>query len=91
MKKAYKIKIYGRVTGVGFRYFVLEKSENYPSLTGYVRNICSGEVEVFLQGEEDDIGAMIGWLYLGPSFAKVESIEKTEVNFDPSMSSFAIR
>lgn len=90
-KAAYLVKIYGRVTGVGFRFFVLDKSREYPSVTGYVRNVCRGEVEVLVQGDEDEVEAMIGCLRLGPPYADVESLEKIKVNFQPEIKDFQIR
>jgi acylphosphatase len=44
----------GRVQGVGFRFTVLNVANNY-RLTGYVRNLSNGGVEVFVQGHFESI------------------------------------
>lgn len=44
----------GRVQGVGFRYKVNELAREFP-IQGYVKNLASGDVELQVQGEEDDV------------------------------------
>ena len=41
----------GRVQGVGFRYSVCRIAENY-SVTGFVRNLSNGDVEIMAEGPE---------------------------------------
>ena len=44
----------GRVQGVSFRSFTVEKAEKL-GLTGWVRNLDNGEVESVVEGEEEDV------------------------------------
>ncbi len=44
----------GRVQGVGFRYRVATIAKRLP-VTGYVRNLPDGSVEVIVEGVEADI------------------------------------
>ena len=44
----------GRVQGVGFRFTALDIARRY-KLTGLVRNLMSGTVEMIVQGPSDDI------------------------------------
>jgi len=44
----------GRVQGVGFRFTTLDVANRY-KLTGWVRNLPDGTVEMIAQGPEDDI------------------------------------
>jgi len=62
--KSYKIKITGRVQGVGFRPFVyrLAKSNN---LTGWVLN-STGSVEILVQGNDSNIKNFIDTLNQDP-------------------------
>ncbi|HPO90704.1 MAG TPA: acylphosphatase [Victivallales bacterium] len=90
-KKACLIRIKGKVTGVGFRWFTLDMSSKYKSITGYVRNLCSGEVEALIQGSFDEVELMIQGLKIGPPYAKVDSIEITPVKFDETIKNFTIR
>lgn len=71
-EKAYFIKIKGRVTGVAFRYSALQKSQDFPSLTGYIRNAGYGEVETLVQGDSEEVDRMIIWLRQGPSLARID-------------------
>ena len=73
MKQAYLIRISGRVTGVGFRYSILRWAEELPRLEGYARNAGYGEVEVLLQGPEDQIETMIAHLRQGPPGARIDN------------------
>ncbi len=59
MQKAAKQIIFtGRVQGVGFRFTVFNVA-NRCQLTGIVRNIASGDVEMIVQGHPKDIADCI--------------------------------
>lgn len=91
MKKAYLIKVSGRVTGVGFRYSALQEAEKYPGLKGYVRNVGYGQVEALLQGDADEVSLMIDWFKKGPRFAHVEDITVEELALDDELQEFDIK
>ena len=55
------IIFYGRVQGVGFRYYAVNKA-NQLGLTGWVRNLPEGTVEMEVQGEEPLIDQLIIFL-----------------------------
>jgi tRNA pseudouridine55 synthase len=67
-------KVYGRVQGVGYRYFVKEKAQIL-DLFGYVKNLEDGTVEVLAQGREENLQKLIEELKKGPYLAKVEKID----------------
>src|SRR5581483_6235688 len=46
--------IRGRVQGVGFRYFAQRAAQGL-GLTGYVRNLDDGRVEVYAAGADDKL------------------------------------
>ena len=51
----------GRVQGVGFRY----KAQYFAKrmgLTGWVKNLWDGRVEMKVQGDEAMIGRLVSWL-----------------------------
>jgi acylphosphatase len=48
----------GRVQGVGFRFTALDIAKRY-RLTGWVRNLPDGTVEMLAQGPSDDISDCI--------------------------------
>lgn len=49
----------GYVQGVGFRYTVRSIAKHHPSVTGYVRNLADGTVELVAQGLEASINALL--------------------------------
>ncbi|MHC4499628.1 MAG: acylphosphatase [Planctomycetota bacterium] len=51
---AKRIIFVGRVQGVGFRFTVYNVANRY-ALTGWVRNLLDGTVEMLAQGTSDDI------------------------------------
>ncbi|MBS6008340.1 MAG: acylphosphatase [Haemophilus parahaemolyticus] len=65
--------VFGRVQGVGFRFFTLQQAGKL-GLKGSVRNRIDGSVEVIAQGSENQIALMRAWLLDGPKTAKVERV-----------------
>lgn len=74
MVKKIKIKVFGEVQGVFFRYSTKEKA-NQLELKGWVRNVEDGTVEIMAEGEEEKLKKFIDWCYIGPPAAKVEKME----------------
>ena len=56
MKK--HLLIFGKVQGVGFRYWLYEKAIK-KNIRGYVKNRISGEVEALLIGNDEDVNEVI--------------------------------
>ncbi|STO65136.1 acylphosphatase [Haemophilus parahaemolyticus] len=65
--------IFGRVQGVGFRFFTLQEASKL-GIKGTVRNRIDGSVEVIAQGTEDQISLMRAWLLDGTKTATVERV-----------------
>ena len=55
------IVFYGRVQGVGFRYYAVNKA-NQLGLTGWVKKLPDGTVEMEVQGEKPLIDQLIIFL-----------------------------
>ena len=49
----------GHVQGVGFRFLTTEISGEYPEITGFVRNLPDGRVEVVAEGPEVEADAFL--------------------------------
>jgi acylphosphatase len=64
----------GRVQGVGFRYFVVEKAASL-GLRGYARNENNGDVEVLAQGPRPALEHLLSLLRRGPSAAYVSDVQ----------------
>jgi acylphosphatase len=78
MVKHLKLKIYGRVQGVGFRWCAYEKFVEL-GLVGKAENREDGTVEIFAEGEEEILQQLINWAEKGPDGAKVEKLETEEL------------
>ena len=67
--------IFGRVQGVGFRWFVREQAQLL-GCSGYVRNHPAGDrVEVVTEGLQDILEDLLARLQRGPADAHVNHIE----------------
>ena len=58
MRKRATVFYSGRVQGVGFRYTAREIACGY-ELTGYVRNLHDGRVELVAEGNEEEVTAFL--------------------------------
>ncbi|HEX9220038.1 MAG TPA: acylphosphatase [Gemmatimonadaceae bacterium] len=67
------IEIRGRVQGVGFRWFVVDKAEQL-SLAGWVRNTPQGSVEIAAAGQRDALERFETAVKAGPHGARVEEV-----------------
>jgi acylphosphatase len=66
--------ISGRVQGVYFRQNTRMVATRH-RVTGWVRNLRDGRVEVILEGKETDVGEVIEWCQVGPAKATVDNID----------------
>lgn len=76
--KRYHAVIEGTVQGVGMRSFCIMQAQQR-HLTGTVRNLSNGMVEVFVQGEEAQIDEFFEAVRKGNRFIKVSDITTKEV------------
>jgi len=78
MKKSVRIYINGTVQGIFFRGFVKENAERY-GIKGFVRNLEDGRIEIFLEGNADEVNKMIELCKKGPKHSQIRKVEvKTE-------------
>ncbi len=68
--------IEGRVQGVGFRFFVVEKATQL-ALTGWVRNTYDGNVEVVAEGSQSSLDELSRLLKRGPAMAHVSNVKES--------------
>lgn len=69
-----RILVSGQVQGVFYRDSTRQLA-NKLHLTGGVRNLRDGRVEVLVAGDEAAVESLIKWLEIGPKYAKVSTIE----------------
>ena len=73
--RSVRLKITGRVQGVGFRWFAREQARRL-GVRGWVRNRPDGAVEVEAAAEDDALDAFIERLRIGPSGANVAAVQE---------------
>lgn len=81
--------IRGRVQGVGFRQFAAERAREI-GVSGYVRNLSDGSVEVIAGGTAGQLDTLAGYLSRGPRFGEVRAMESVDAA-PPAGDSFLIR
>ena len=85
---ARKIVFSGRVQGVGFRFTALNIASRY-QLTGYVRNIPNGDVEMLAQGSAEMIDECVRDIQ--DSFVgSINHVDIEEATPDPKLTDFRI-
>ena len=89
LKRA-KIIVNGLVQGVGFRYYVIRKSQAL-GLNGYTQNLFTGEVLTVVEGDSSLINELIKLIKIGPSHAKVKNCTVEWEDFKNEFNSFEVK
>lgn len=89
MEKTIHCFVSGRVQGVCFRMATSQKSKIL-GLSGWVRNLEDGRVEVMASGETTLVEELRQWLAHGPEMAKVINVECRDLEYQ-TFPDFSIR
>jgi acylphosphatase len=84
---ARRIKVRGRVQGVGFRHATVEAARAL-GVAGWVRNLPDGTVEAFAQGASADVERFVAWCRHGPPLARVDGVEVGDAAVDADRTRF---
>lgn len=68
-----RLLVSGRVQGVGYRRATV-RAASALGVTGWVRNLADGRVEILVQGSDDAVARLIAWARQGPPAASVEGV-----------------
>ena len=72
---AVRAVVRGRVQGVGFREFVLNRAR-FLAVSGYVRNLPDGRsLEVVAEGSRPELEQLLKYLHEGPRLSRVDAVE----------------
>jgi acylphosphatase len=80
----------GRVQGVGFRAFVLERALEL-GLTGWVRNRWDGTVEVVAEGQKPVLEKLLTGLNRGPHVYTTSSVRSEWLSATGEFTRFQVR
>ena len=78
MIKSYSIKVYGKVQGVGFRFYT-QKTARELGVNGFIKNAGDGSVYIEAEAGPDIIKGFIAWVKTGPEWARVDSVTIQEM------------
>jgi len=81
--------ISGTVQGVGFRYHSQQQALKL-GITGWVKNLASGQVEITAEADTDTLGEFKQWLEIGPAYAQVIDIRVETSSATAEFSTFSI-
>jgi acylphosphatase len=72
---AFKATVTGVVQGVGFRYYTQRKALVLSGVSGYVKNLSDGRVEVYAEGPEEALQQLLKQIQRGPLGAAVDAVD----------------
>ncbi len=84
-----RIVVHGLVQGVGYRYNTRAEAARL-GLTGYVKNLKDGTVEIVAEGPSADLHQLLDWAKQGPPAAQVKQIDVIYTSATGEFGSFAI-
>ncbi|MFT8352791.1 acylphosphatase [Clostridium saccharoperbutylacetonicum] len=86
----YLIIVNGRVQGVGFRYF-LQLTASKLNLTGWCKNLMNGDVEIEVQGLEQNVFSFISEIKKGNGFARVYDFDLKDISVVKDEKKFSVK
>ena len=81
--------IFGKVQGVGFRYWLHEKAIK-KNIRGWVKNTITGQVEALLIGNDEDVNELIKQCEKGPYSSNVTQVKIQDYKQEYSKKTFDI-
>lgn len=85
-----RLLVSGRVHHVGYRDWTIRNARAL-GLTGWVRNLNDGRVEVLAEGDEVALSKLLDALRLGPRLATVEHVEAVSAEQEKAVKGFTKR
>ncbi len=80
----------GRVQGVGFR-FAAQRYAHEVGVTGYVKNLWSGQVEIVVEGERKKVEAFLERIKSGPLSHYIDDVETHYSGYTGQFRDFHLR
>jgi acylphosphatase len=66
--------VHGTVQGVFYRASTYDRATHL-AVTGFVRNVPNGSVEIVAEGEDERLRELLAWCKIGPTAAEVDNVE----------------
>jgi len=84
-----RLVVSGKVQQVGFRDFTVRQAQTL-GITGWVRNLSNGTIEIVAEGDEDAVAALVEACRTGPPMARVDHLE-ADIEAGPPVRGFTKR
>jgi acylphosphatase len=88
--KAVQVFYEGRVQGVGFRYSVRQIAKGF-NVTGWVRNLADGRVELQAGGESEEVDAFLEGIRQSELGSLIRNESENALSTPPDSRGFEIR
>jgi acylphosphatase len=85
-----RLLVVGDVQGVGFRYAARDVAVDL-NVSGWVRNLSDGSVEIVAQGSPESVAQMTAWAHKGPPHARVSQVVVERQEPEAGSTEFSIR
>ena len=88
--RQFNIRVSGIVQGVGFRYFTFNLAVSL-NITGWVRNLANGDVEILAQGSERALKEFLNKIGSGLKYSTVNHVEVHTQDITQDFKNFTIK
>ncbi len=90
MNERLHARVTGTVQGVGFRHFTRAEAARL-DLTGWVRNLSDGSVELVAEGPRDRLELLLASVRTGPPGSRVALVEPSWSDATNDFGTFGVR
>ncbi len=88
--KRVRIKVFGKVQGVFFRYSAKELADRL-GVRGFAKNNFDGTVEILAEGNDAEVNQIVEFCKQGPEMSRVDKIELKEEKVRGDYDKFEIK
>ena len=80
MKRSIRLYITGNLQSIFFRNFIKENAEKF-NIKGFLRNLEDGRIEIFIEGNSEEVESMSAICKRGPKYSQIRKVEEKEEKF----------
>lgn len=77
MKKALRLFITGSMQSIFYRQFIKDNADKL-NVKGFMRHLEDGRIEIFMEGNNQDVNVMTDICKTGPKYAQIRKVEEKD-------------